>query len=382
MAIISFGKIDKNLIPIILGCLFIFLSRLLFKVENTKLFKQKIFPNLLASIIKLLTIVPLIITNKNSKNVHSNDNNNININPSFNNSIELIHVNLKISDIIKGKFICIIISTVMQFVQGLLLIYAIGVKSNSWIWYILITTIFYYLIFRVKMFKHHYLSIIIIILIGFVIDISSGNLQNDFSTNLLFLSLKFAREIIYSLLNVIYKYLMEKKYCSVYELSVYTGVINSILFGIMQIIDYYFFSLDNLDEYFDGFNVTEFLVMQGFFITQLGIYLCTLMTIKNYTPCHAFTITVFGQFANYLDFSAISIILIICYIFIFIFSLIFNEIIEINFWGLSKNTKRNIIKRAENEISSLVKKDTFNSVGDNDENRNSLIELQTRDSIY
>ena len=61
------------------------------------------------------------------------------------------------------------------------------------------------------MFKYHYLSIIIILLIGFIIDISLGNLQNDFSTNLLFLSLKFGREIIYSLLNVTNKYLMEKK---------------------------------------------------------------------------------------------------------------------------------------------------------------------------
>ena len=85
MAIISFGKIDKNLIPIILGCLFIFLSRLLLKVENIKLSKQKIFPNLLASIIKLLTIVPLIITNeKASKTAYLNDNN-TNINPNFNN---------------------------------------------------------------------------------------------------------------------------------------------------------------------------------------------------------------------------------------------------------------------------------------------------------
>ena len=155
----------------------------------------------------------------------------------------------------------------MSFIQGLLLIYAIGVKSNSWIWYILITTIFYYLIFKVKMFKHHYLSIIIIILIGFIIDLFLENLQNDFTNNLLFLSLKFAREIIYSLYNVINKYLMEKKYCSVYELSLYTGVIYSLLFGIMQIFDYYFFSLDNLDEYFGEFNTIEFLVMQGFLIT-------------------------------------------------------------------------------------------------------------------
>ena len=175
---------------------------------------------------------------------------------------------------------------------------------------------------------------------------------------------------------------MEKKYCSIYEISFYTGVSNSILFGIMEIIDYYYFSLDNLDEYFGNFNATEFLVMIGFMIIQLGLYLSLLITIKNYTPCHVFTITVFGQLSDYLDFSTISIILIICYLFIFLISLIFNEIVEINVCGLSKNTKRNIIQRSENEILLLNKKETLNSTEDNEENGNTLTELVKRDTIY
>ena len=83
--------------------------------------------------------------------------------------------------------------------------------------------------------------------------------------------------------------------------------------------------------------------------TQLGLYLSALITIKNYSPCHVFIIMVFGQIAYYLDFSSNSIIIIICLIFVLFLSLIFNEIIEINFWGLSKNTKKNIIMRAESE---------------------------------
>ena len=78
----------------------------------------------------------------------------------------------------------------------------------------------------------------------------------------------------------------------------------------------------------------------GVMSTQLGLYLCTLFTNKNNSPCHIFIIFVFGQFAYYMDFSRNSIILIICFIFILFFALIFNEIIEINFWGLSYNTKK------------------------------------------
>ena len=67
MALISLGQIDQKLIPLILGCIFCFLSRLLFKVENTLLFKQKIFPNLLAALAKLFTIIPYIIFKRRSK---------------------------------------------------------------------------------------------------------------------------------------------------------------------------------------------------------------------------------------------------------------------------------------------------------------------------
>ena len=378
MAFINLGKIDKNLIPILLGCIFSFLSRLLFKVKNTILFKQKIYPNLLASIIKLVTIIPLIITNKRSQKTSNNNNNERALS---NNDIELIYSETDDGVSIQGKFPYILLSTVIQFIQGLLLIYAIGLKSNSWILDIAITSLFYYLIFKIKLFKHHYFSIILIVLIGFIIDLSSENLQKDLTSNLLNFFLRLIREVIYSLGNVINKYLMEKKYVSVYELSVYTGVINSIFFGIMEVIDHFYFDLDDLDAYFSNFNSTEILVMLGLLITQLGLYLCTIMTIRNYTPCHVFTILIFGQLANYLDFSAVSIVLIICFVFILFISLIFNEIIEINFWGLSDNTKKNIIARSEAENANLEKNYTMNSIDENGDIRETMVELEKRDSV-
>ena len=377
MAFISLGKIDTSLIPILLWCIFSFCSRLLFKVKNTILFKQKIFPNLLASIIKLVTIIPLIIIKQRSKKAENNNNKERTLS---NKDIELIYSGS--DDVsIPYKFPYLILSTVLQFIQGLLLIYAIGVKSNSWILDIAITSLFYYLFFKIRLYKHHYLSIILIVLIGFIIDISSENLQKDVNSNLFFFFLRVIREIIYSLGNVINKYLMEKKYVSVYEISFYTGVINSILFVVMQVIDHFYFDLDDLDAYFSNFNLTEILVMLGLLITQLGLYLCTLMTIRNFTPCHVFTILVFGQLANYLDFSTVSIVLIICFVFILFISLIFNEIIEINFLGLSDNTKKNIIARSETEDKNLEKNYTMNSIDENGEIRDSLIELAKRDSL-
>ena len=128
--------------------------------------------------------------------------------------------------------------------------------------------------------------------------------------------MRFLREILYSFHDVIDKYIMEKKFGSIYEIALYTGIINILLLEIFSVLDYYFFGLDDLPKYFNNFNGTELLVIFGVMITQLGLYLCLIITNKNYTPCHLFIIFVFGQLAYYIDFSGISIIIIFYLIFI------------------------------------------------------------------
>ena len=213
-----------------------------------------------------------------------------------------------------------------------------------------------------------------------IIDLVLGNLQKDISEHYLLLLMRFLREILYSFHDVIDKYIMEKKFGSIYEIALYTGIINILLLGIFSVLDYYFFGLDDLPKYFNNFNGTELLVIFGVMITQLGLYLCLIITNKNYTPCHLFIIFVFGQLAYYIDFSGISIIIIFCLILILFFSLIFNEIIEINFFGLSDNTKKNIIQRAQNEENFIYKSETIdeNDIVEKDEN---IIELKDED-IY
>ena len=73
---------------------------------------------------------------------------------------------------------------------------------------------------------------------------------------------------------------------------------------------------------------------------------------------------VFGHLALYMDFSVNSIAVIICLIFILFMSLIFNEIIEFNFCGLSDNTKKNIMLRLNDEDTDLQKNFTIGSKDD------------------
>ena len=72
-----------------------------------------------------------------------------------------------------------------------------------------------------------------------------------------------------------------------------------------------------------------------------------------------------------------SVLVIICLILLLFFSLIFNEIIEINLWGLSYNTKRNITNRAKIDVDEI-----FNITNESfDENNENQMEFNKND-IY
>ena len=193
MPFISLGKIDRNIIPIIVGSIFCFLSRLLF-LADTQLFKQKIFPNFLASFCRTFTLVPKLATKFNLKQFSVTTIQNL---PNTTNTIKLRYKNRQ-DYITKGTWKYIFLSSSLIFIQGIIIIYSIKIKTNSWIWNILITCFFYYLFFKIKLYKHHYLSMILILLLGLFIDLFLGNLQNDIINNVLLLLLRFLREILNS----------------------------------------------------------------------------------------------------------------------------------------------------------------------------------------
>ena len=375
MAFISLGKIDKNLIPIIIGCIICFLDRLLEQYEETLLFQNAILTNLFISFSRLFALMPFLILKKRSKKIKSEE-----IEKTNNFVIEYIYTN--IDENIKDKYKYILLSAIVYFIQAILFIFTFKIQSNTWSLYILITPIFYYLFFKIKLYRHHYLCIVLILLIGLIIDISLENIQYDLSKNLLLFFITLIREILFSFHNVFVKYIMEKKFVSVYEYTFYNGLIHFTLTGIFALFDHFFFKLYNYEEYFNNFNTIELLVLIGILITQFILNLSLLFTIKNNTPCHAFILYVFGRFAYYINsskyYKLVIIVVIIGLLFMLLFSLIFNEIMEINIWGLSYNTRKNIAKRAECEGLSVEESEIED---DNDEAEKSAIELN-KDEIY
>ena len=360
MACISLGKIDKNIIPIIVGSIFCFLNRLLNEAKP-EIYENTILTNIVISLSRFLTIIPLIIFKIKFKQDRSyNDKNNNSDKNSK--SIVLIYKNNRIY--VKGVAKYVLLSAVIYLIQSIFFALAFKATTNAWIWYILIASIFYYLMFKVQLYKHHYLSIIFIIVIGTVIDLTTEAIIVDANNEPLALVSKYIKEILFSLYNVIAKYVMEKKYISVYEFSFYIGAFNLIVLIIFSIFDNYFFHIySNYGDILNNLGGIEILKVLGVLFTQVGINLGTLFTTKNCSPCHVFIIFVFGQVAYYINFDIYRGLVISCLIIILFFSLIFSEIIEINLFGLSHNTKRNIIGRSESEI--LAKNETIEEMDEN-----------------
>ena len=120
--------------------------------------------------------------------------------------------------------------------------------------------------------------------------------------NFVFLVLKFIQQALFSLYNVLGKYVMVKKFVSVYEFSFYVGTIILLLLGIFSIFDYKYFGIDNYEEYFKYFNSTKLLVILAVIASQIVINLSSLFTVKNNSPCHIFIMFLFGQLAYYINF--------------------------------------------------------------------------------
>ena len=70
MAFIKIGKVDKKIIPLLLGCIFCFFNRMLNTYEGTILFKHIIITNIFVAISKLFSAIPYFIYRIRSKNIH------------------------------------------------------------------------------------------------------------------------------------------------------------------------------------------------------------------------------------------------------------------------------------------------------------------------
>ena len=188
MAFIGFGKIDKNIIPLILGCGFCLLNRVLNSNSDSNLFENVVVTNIFISLANTLIIIPYIIykiiSRKNDKNKNKEEKKDkddtfemtkktkdktTEEEEEEKNLVYIYNENEDIEDV-PGKSKYIILIGLIFFVNYYLFIHTIKVKTNTWTIYIVFTSLFYYLIFKSKLYRHHYLSIGLILILGITIN--------------------------------------------------------------------------------------------------------------------------------------------------------------------------------------------------------------------
>ena len=231
-----------------------------------------------------------------------------------------------------------------------------------------------------KLYKHHFISygsITIMLIIIFIISYS-------YFKKLLFAVIYyFVSELIFGLYDIFIKMYTNVFYETPYFIMFYVGIINTISLLIFDIIAYFVNPSisgiiigfqDNIENAGNFFLFILDLIIE--YIWNLGIWIL----IYYFSPCHYF---ISDYASEYLYFilkrfkkkdpffhdNINYIFMIICGIFIFIFSLVFNEVIIINFKNLDYNTNKRIKEREkiEKNISSHEMFQLMNDTVSNEE---------------
>ena len=361
---IRIGQIDINIIFPIIGGLANFISR--FMISKTDLSKHPIILSIGSTFGMSLSLILFIIYHFKNKSNNKKEINN------KKNKIKLFE---KKEEKNSNKYTLFLLISFLDFIETILSNkYCKDVLISLWIFDILFICLFSSLIFKIKIYAHHFLSIIIIILTGTILDSIEG-LYNNFLSRIIPILIKFTLEISISLDIIITKYVMERFYTSSYEICFYEGFFGFILYCILLIVSKYTNFLDDFFIKYNTFGINDVIIFVFFIITKLIFNLFMLITIKNTTSCHFLIILIFGELEPHIQNLIegtdkdikITITIIIGLFFILFMTLVFNEVFEFNCFGLEKNTKQNIAKRVKIEENKL-----YNDEDDNE----SLISLE------
>jgi len=210
-----------------------------------------------------------------------------------------------------------------------------------------------YFLLKYKYYIHNIISLIAFIIMGIFIDIILEKFQEEFSGRSSTIIAIYFFELIVEVLNFCYqKYMIDILfhyfYNVVFALGLDLFICNTI--GIL----FYFSSeelkaslLDSFDDW--GLLIPRFIINMIF---QFSYFLLRILTLVYFTPTHLLICLSLSKFIavliNHED--SIKYLSIIPFFFQFFSLMIYLEIIELNFCGLNKNTKRNIQKRVQEEM--------------------------------
>ena len=226
----------------------------------------------------------------------------------------------------------------------------------------------------------------IIVLIGILYNIFTDRfILENMKKNYIFYLVYSLNEILISFNYVLYKYLMDIKYIKSYEILFFDGLIELTLSIITLIITTNIGNIDNFWDYYQQLDLKEILIFFSIAIFYFIFTSLVLTVIDIFSPFHVFLLNnlseVIIEFYNISNFGMDEYIFsLLSVIIVFIVTLVFVEIIELNFCNISSMTKENIKIRARlDTVTTFVdykenKSDEVDKIEIN--NNNYLIELK------
>ena len=376
--LISKGYINKYILfAFIAGLSKCFVSIMVFKFDKYANYnKHPLIIGFNAGIGMSLSIIPLIIVKTKSRRDKTNDKSKENQQLSLKGTrISLGDVNyiekydkkkLRIQ-----KYLILLACAFLDFAQKFLSFFLKKlIINNIWMFNIIFISLFDYLIMKAKLYRHQYISCIIIVLIGIAATVVGFLGDNERITVKLFLCIGI--EIMYSLAIVLAKFLMDHRACSPFDVTFYEGIfaliVNSILLAIFTNIpitdeDGKLDKILKLTEYNGKIYIDHFIaafkdmqVVEVFFfiLSAFGRLISNLfghIVVKHYTSSHIILVLILGEiglaFKEKHEWKEI--VQFSLFVFALFILLIFTEIIEINACDLEKNTRKNIQLREELE---------------------------------
>ena len=218
---------------------------------------------------------------------------------------------------------------------------------------IIFMSIFAYLILKLKLHKHHYLCISVIIIRSIAYTIIFNVYKKDPSkkNDIVPYIVSFVTEIVFSLTYVTSKYFMLIKYIHPFEIMFFEGIFE-LFFSIMTlIISSSIGKLDNISHFLEKFKYMEVFILISWIIVNFIYHAILFKVIDIFSPFYIHISILISEFLSFFfKLDGLSIGQLIFYIISFIVCpfmiLVFLEIIELNFCGLSEMTAKNIELRA------------------------------------
>ena len=378
MRFISFGIIDKAYISFFIIFVILIILLLIFWLicQNENNFNDNIaFYMFFENIGQILCFIPEKIIDKFcfKQTENSNKSNNLFKREKQSLAIELIFNDFSYKLTYKDMMYISCANLFILIIDYLNLLIqmnkdnAILLSEQYYFVLLLLLIIFSYLIYNIKFYKHQIYSISFIILLGMIRYLIK--LITSKNVDILYLFMQLVTTFVESIVIVYIKGLMEYKYFSPYKICYVFGLVNNIIIIIISLIAFFFVEYNDNDCYFQegdicyfenlfktfkDLGILRFLYIISFSIVFGILKLLSNIIINKYTIFHLFLFIQNKEFTNSL-YNGISDIIMsvtisISYILEFFMILVFLEIIELNFWGLDENIKRNIKDRADDEV--------------------------------